>query len=80
VGATVVVALSPCRRVVAMRQGGLGGDVALVLGGHLVLSAVGPLHSLQAHARHAGDTQYEHYQSYEPGGPRRQQTDHHSRT
>ena len=79
-GAAVVVALSPCLRIVAMGHGGLGGDLAFVLGGHVVSSAVGSLHGLQAHARHTGDAQHEHHQSCEPGGPRRQRTDHHGRT
>jgi hypothetical protein len=59
----VVVTVSPSLLVLGAAHRDRGGDVAFTVVGLLVLSAVGSLKSLQAHARHASDAKQEHQQT-----------------
>jgi hypothetical protein len=58
----VVVTVSPGLLVLGVGHSDRGGDVAFVVAGWLVLSAVGSLKGLQARARHASDAKQEHQQ------------------
>ena len=59
---SVVVMVIPGLLVLGAGHSDRGGDLAFVVAGQLVLSAVGSLKGLQAGARHASEAKQEHQQ------------------
>lgn len=76
----MVVPLGPRFRLLAVAHCGRGRDLMQAAVCLLVLSAVRPLHGLQAHARRGNGAEDQHQEADDPGGPRSVQAKHHDRT
>lgn len=76
----MVVPLGPRFRLAAVPHCGRGWDLMQAAVCLLVLSAVRPLHGLQAHARRGNGAEDQHQEANDPGGPRSVQANHHDRT